>query len=415
MNWSISEPGAKGAFRPWAALAALLAYGALWGCLSSLGSLSSLGLWALLPGGLLSAAAGGLPLGKWRNRLLLAGLCAALLLALLLGASALDGVKNYLNRLFSASEARQSYLYARFSSTGRLGNISRAMIPLGLLSGCWYGWCGVEARRGLSLVPGLLLLAAVSWLGAAPEPVMLAALLLSLLGALLLPQTGSPFLLRLLPLLLAGLLCLGSFLLFPKENPGLQSTADRLRDRLAPRTQAYGELPKEETPTETPPETRPYELEPHREEEDSSSVLSSKTLLTLAVILASLLALFVPALWKDRLRKRQAKNRAGLEDPDPKLRTKAAFLYAMRWLREAGLEPKNQPFSAYLEALSSDSQLSAAFQQVLPIWQEAAYSPHPGSEAGAEQMAEFVKLCRARSLAGMNRRQRLRIQYITAL
>ena len=64
MNWSISEPGAKGAFRPWAALAALLAYGALWGCLSSLGSLSSLGLWALLPGGLLSAAAGGLPLGN---------------------------------------------------------------------------------------------------------------------------------------------------------------------------------------------------------------------------------------------------------------------------------------------------------------------------------------------------------------
>ena len=88
----------------------------------------------------------------------------------------------------------------------------------------------------------------------------------------------------------------------------------------------------------------------------------------------------------------------------------------MRCLREAGLIAGNLPFSAYAPTLSRvRAEFGARYAQIVPIWQEAAYSSHDVGEEQRRAIRDFRAEAAALAEEQMNWRQKLRARYLTAL
>ena len=135
------------------------------------------------------------------------------------------------------------------------------------------------------------------------------------------------------------------------------------------------------------------------------------------MILLFALVLFLPALLSDLQKRRRAKNRAGLDGPDSGASIRAMFLYTLRWLYLGGLAPANIPFSGYtgqIEAVFSQ-EIRAGFEEVLPLWQEAAYSGHQLGEAERARMRRFMETTTRSVWDGLGRRGRLLAKYVYAL
>lgn len=417
MEWNINRPtktGLEPAF--WRTGAALLFCAAFWGGLCDLASLSTLGLSALLPGFVLLGLTALIPSKKllW-SCLLLTGTAVVLWTALRFS-SIKDGFLVLLNRLFLNSEAKQRYLYEKFSVSAAPELLNALFLPFGLLSGAVFGLCARNSSRAAFVVFGVLLLCLAAWLGLSPNPIWMLLLLLSFLAAMSAPRFHLPISLRLLPLLLALIIGCSYLLLDPGEQNQVRRLSEAARDRLALQTMAYGQREETQAEPEAPvQETRPYTLEPHSAE-DPGEAFSFKKLLPLLVILLTLLLLFVPAVWSDSLRRRRLKNRAGLEAEAPEERCHAALLYALRWLTECGMEEQNQPISAYFPAVSEmDAELGAQFSALLPQWQELSYREHPLEPCDEAAFQAFLESAKALSLHRMNWKQRLRVKYVTGL
>lgn len=104
----------------------------------------------------------------------------------------------------------------------------------------------------------------------------------------------------------------------------------------------------------------------------------------------------MPSVYLDRLKKKRERNRAGLSDADACACICASFRYVLRWLRLAGLEPGNVPFASYSEKIETilGPEIAAQYLQILPLWQEAAYSTHEMTEQQRTQMRVFCRLLR---------------------
>ena len=123
------------------------------------------------------------------------------------------------------------------------------------------------------------------------------------------------------------------------------------------------------------------------------------------------------AVLSDRLKKRRARSRAGLEDADTSAAVRAMFLYAMRWLEQGGLTAENRPWAsraAEIGTLYGDG-LRRAFEEAVPLWREAAYSGHALSEAQRAAMRSFLDAAMTAARGKLTRRQRFRVRYIEAL
>jgi hypothetical protein len=412
--------------RLWAGVTAAALYAALFGCLCDMAALSTAGAVALIPGGAAAVVLALLPRRRAAGLAALGALIAAAVVVALTWPSALDGAKLVLNRLFAASEAKQTYTYEKFSLSAQADawpSLFRAvLLPLGLGAAAVLGPVCRRARMAAAAGCLLALAGAVSYLGVSPSVPWLLALAGAAAAALWTPCAAP--LLALRSALGAGLalaLVCGAVLLWlPGEDLRLSAWEEDARDRLAAVTVAYADRSQaENTPEEDPAQAdRAFE-----QEEDAAADLGgdeqdwTRPLSIAAVILALAMLLFVPAVLSDRLKKRRARNRAGLDDPDHAAAIRAAFLYALRWLRLGGLEAANTPFSGYAPQVEDrfSPAVRASYEAVLPLWQEAAYSGHHMDGGQRRQMADFLDETQQLVWAALPRRKRLLARYVYAL
>ena len=414
------EQGVLSALIP--AVNAAAMYAALWGCFCSMCGISTLGLFPL------SAGLGGillfllLPPRKKLLWIVSAGiLAAAFALTILQLPLFLEGCKRILNRLFQASAARHPYLYESFSVSGAgTEGIRNALLVSGLLTGLWLAVSVHADLRLFFLLPTMLLLSGIAWLGISPEPLWLVLLTIACVFSLK-PVKIRLRWIALIPavvLTVTGVLIL---LLFPGQHESLSVWQEKARDRLALHTVYYGlEEPLEESPQESEEGghsgKKPFYQKDDAEAEEGERVDWPRVFLISGLILLILILLFGPAVWSDRLKRRRAENRRGLNDPDIRTDICASFLYGLRFLREADLISGNQPFSAYAETLMEIKRdLGESCRRVVPIWQEAAYSAHPMEETQRQAVHEFLSTAKAAAEQSMNWKQKLKARYFTAL
>ena len=338
-------------------------------------------------------------LGAWgADTVLLLALCflpkqakiqsiVQLSLFLLLGAavwvlleSVRDGVCLFLNRLFAASELQQAYLYEKLP----------VYAPQAEQAGC---------LQTAAILLGLLL-----------------AQLLTLL-----PQDGGLRPWRLLPIAAVFVLLAAGCLILPEtENAQLSAWEEHARDQLAVQTAAYGELPaQQDVPAEQTPQSEPptFRQESMQSTLDGDRKPLSRPIRAVLVIFLLLLLLFVPSVYLDRLKKKRERNRAGLSDADARACICASFRYVLRWLRLAGLEPENVPFASYSEKIETilGPEIAAQYLQILPLWQEAAYSTHEMTEQQRTQMRVFLQTAVSLVWKKLSKKQRLWTTYWLAL
>ena len=402
--------------RLFASVGAALLYAALWGALSSMAAMSAAGLGPLAAGFVLAALLPLLPGRRGALYALAAGLTAASILAALRWPDVRDGAWLLLDRLFAASEARQAYLYEHPAVSAGMAQLRRALLPLGMLSGLL---CGFSGRvRGLAALPFALWAGFAAWLGVTPA----AGWCLLFAPALLLTLTEVRGLPGALPAAAAAAaLAAVVLLLLPGENPTVSAWDERARDAAARQTAAWTEDLREYLAQ--PPRSGSAAVRPFYRAEDmpadtggDEEPLRIRWPVILAVLLAALL-LFGPAICSDRLKKRRAKSRAGLDDADAAAAVRAMFLYAMRWLEQGGLTAENRPWAsraAEIGTLYGDG-LRQAFEEAVPLWREAAYSGHALSEAQRAAMRGFLDAAMTAARGKLTRRQRFRARYIEAL
>ena len=111
------------------------------------------------------------------------------------------------------------------------------------------------------------------------------------------------------------------------------------------------------------------------------------------------------------------RKRAGLSDADARACICASFRYVLRWLRLAGLEPENVPFASYSEKIETilGPEIAAQYLQILPLWQEAAYSTHEMTEQQRTQMRVFLQTAVSLVWKKLSKKQRLWTTYWLAL
>lgn len=204
------------------------------------------------------------------------------------------------------------------------------------------------------------------------------------------------------------------------ENARLSAWEERARDQLAVQTAAYGELPaQQDVPAEQTPQSEPPTFRQERMQStlDGDREPFSHPIRAALVIFLLLLLLFVPSVYLDRLKKKRERNRAGLSDADARACICASFRYVLRWLRLAGLEPENVPFASYSEKIETilGPEIAAQYLQILPLWQEAAYSTHEMTEQQRAQMRAFLQTAAPLVWKKLSKKQRLWTTYWLAL
>lgn len=375
---------------PYAAALPFLLCIALWGAF-----LWMVGRVTLLP----YAAAGSLlalfALFRDRRRRRTAGL-------ILLAASALamlvfwrpisGGLAQLANRLFDVSAARQRYLYDRFAAPE--GQPIPAVLAASALLAVCFGWLGVLHRSLPGVLTILLTAAACAYFGVTPgAPWLLAILALS--GVSMLKQ---PNLRALLPLvLLAVLLAALALWLAPGESARISALDDQLRDTLAFTTVTQQTQP-ESTPTPTP------EIQPEQANKEPMLLqiresLDPRTIILIVTIAVILLLLFVPAVFRDWLKKRRDRNRAGMDSENNAEAIRAAFRYALLWLRAAGKSAAETP----------------GYDAAYRLWQEAAFSDHAMTDAQRAEMTRFQEETARDILSRAKRTEKLIYQIRYAL
>ena len=335
-----------------------------------------------------------------------------------------DGLKLLVNRFFEASQQQEAYIYQMLPvSVGEADEadcIRAALLFLGTMTAPLCAAIG-NGRRWIALAVFLLAAMLEAYLGVSPSLWsgigLLTALGLSVLGR---SKSWRSVLIRaaLFLALTAGIAAAAGA--WTGENPKISMWEESIRDQIALETIAHTEHWE---PAETLPPPQAEQEDAFYREEDALSDVGgdtdewAKRLPFILLVVVVLLVLFIPSILADIHRSQVAKNRQGLEDPDNNAAIRAMFLYAFSWLKLGGLQMQNVPYSAYAGELGErfSDAYAASFQNVLPLWQGAAYSPHAMTEDQREQMRSFMNETRDTVLAGMNRREKLAAKYIHAM
>lgn len=339
------------------------------------------------------------------------------LTAVLMRRVLINGVKLLANRLFAISEASQAYQYDRFHVTATDGESTACMLcALAFISLLWalVSTLLIGKRAKIMPVAAFVIVsiftayfgvsAAFIWM-VLPAACCLLSLLPTHIGMARYAAVGIGI----------ALIAAATMLLFPNENARISQLDETLRDEIALQTVRYDPeaMPQEVT---APPETVPEEQQQNGFH-FAYDLPSSKWIVMIAVIVAALLILFVPAVWNDRLRKRTERERFGIEDENHDVSIRAMFLYAVRWLQSYGVAPGNVNYGAWSTALQDtmSEAYQQAYEEVLPIWREAAYSDHEMTAQQRECVYAFLKRTGDEIWARANWRQRLHLKYRCAL
>lgn len=391
---------------------ALTAYISLWGSLSSLGYWSTLGALPLAAGGGVLLLTVLLPRGAWPTGVL--GALSGVALLILRP----QGLLLMLNRLMNLSAAKQAYEYELFQVT-QVGTeaLRVAFLALGLLSGTLLG---LAARQDWTFAPALgtlLLAGACAWLGITPAWYWLLALGLCGLLPLTAPRVGSVA----VTILAVGLVTAAVLGAFPGESPWLSDLDEALRDRLAVRTVAYSDRWEEtfqpsaqHIPSEEAAQAREF-YAPEASDGDLGDELNLPVLLpVLLAILLTALALFLPAIWMDRLNRRRERDLARMRDPDDAAAVRAMYQTALRWLERGGLALENRLDSELTGPIGTafSPELAEQFSAILPIWYQAAYSELALTPDQRKTMLGFVSAAKTAARETFTRRQKLLARYV---
>lgn len=286
-----------------------------------------------------------------------------------------EGFKILANRMFTISESCQSYEYDYYPVAESSGALWEGLAVLSLTT-------ALLLRCKGALLTLLLLLQA--YFGVTPQTLWL---LLPLLASLLyvLPRERL-WLHALSALFLTGLLALCVTLLAPEPSVRISGWDEQARDRLALHSIFY-----ERTPESIEiPQTEQTPLPPQEFQSDQAVSEKTVNVLFIVLLLITLLLLFVPAVLKDRAKKKRTQNRAGMDDPDAAAAIRAMYLHSQKWLR---LKPSEPP------------------QEITALWLEAAYSDHVLADTQRTQMAEYLARVEQDVWRDATGRERLRIQY----
>ena len=140
-------------------------------------------------------------------------------------------------------------------------------------------------------------------------------------------------------------------------------------------------------------------------------------MIVLALVLLTLLILFVPSVIHDRLEKKRKKNRAGIDSDDPAEAVRAMFPYTVRWLRVYGLDGRETMFSAYTAKAEKEISFSYArqYEKMLELWNEAAFSDHEITMGRSEEMRSFMDMTIQMTKEKISRKERAKVRFRLAL
>lgn len=304
------------------------------------------------------------------------------------------GIGSIFNFVYDASEAEQAYVYNRFNVSAEADSdpdlcIALATIWMSVLIGVIAAVPPALIRRIIGIVIICASMIAFAYYGILPSAVCLVIIAFAL--AMLLAG-GS--MLATLPVLLVSLLLFGAIMLIDTgENYGISRADENLRDRFALRS-AYLET---NTDTQMPEQSETAEEEqPNSDDRTNDNADEAGGVAGLmALVIPGLVILAIAAvcwLLYSRYKKRRAKNRLGLDNPDPKKAIIAMFPYSIKWLAAGNMEVTGRAFEKLIPTVerSISPEYAENYADMFRLWQEAAYSDHAMDEEGRQSMQSFL-------------------------
>lgn len=320
----------------------------------------------------------------------------------------LGGMGYVMNEVYNVSETEQAYIYSKYNvSEAAESNpdlcVRLAVVWASMLVGVIASIPPAVARRVIGIVAVCASMIAFAYYGILPSMVCLIVMAIALIMLL---SGGS--LLSTLPVMLATILIFGLIILIgPGENYGISRVDENLRDRLALRS-AYLETSQE---MEMQEQNEMFEDLEQTEDQENNFATENKGMAWLIIAILILLALAGTAYFLyNRYKNRRAKNRLGLDNPDPKKAITAMFPYGVKWLGAGDIDVSGKAFEKLIPVVeySISPEYAENFQGMYALWQEAAYSEHPMDEEGRTSMQKFVDETKAHITSNFNFKDKIR-------
>lgn len=296
-----------------------------------------------------------------------------------------------MNQLYDTGETAQAYIYDRFH-VGSAGEEHpyRSMHFAAIWGSCLAGLITAvppaRFRRPVAMTIAAFSMLAFAYYGILPSWICIAVLAVAILFLL---SRGS--IMSSLTILLAMVIVFGVITLAdPGENYGISRADETFRDRFA-LISSY--LESNSTPVDGLDELERQMQEQQEQQEDGVFMDRYGGITALIVVLLVLVAIAVAtAVVCHRIRKRQQKNRAGLDSRDPRTAIVAMFPYTIKWLQPAGIEPQGKPFETLVPVIRADvsEEYADRYTEMYELWKEAAYSDHEMTEDGRSEMNSFM-------------------------
>ena len=361
-------------------------------------------------------------------------LAAVVLVLLFFLPAARESLKCLLNRLFSASEAVNTYVYDRFSIAAD-ASPTLALLLLGGLMAVLLLLSFLRRSRLIPFLFALLLAFAEIWLGLTPPP-LLNALFFVLLMLLVLrirdPRNAGAVLLA------SAAVFLFISAVFPGVNAAQEEQSELARDRLDVLEQRITGTYAEENSTaqSAREENRLHEGADAGSKDDTRNdrgyqhlyeqeqqisrpqrVRYLKIILLTLGILALLTLPFAPFLFFNAKRKRSLARRAEFASPDCAEAIRAMFLHLTAYLDACGMGAGNCSFSRWPDRLSGHmpADYVQEYRYAASLFSEAAYSTHPMAEEQRTNMEKFLDETERILYAEAGWKQKLRLKYVECL
>ena len=299
------------------------------------------------------------------------------------------GFAYMMDEFYDVAEEAQAYIYDRFSGGDEASNADCyiAMIWISSLLGMLMAAIPAHLRRIAGMVLTAAVVLALAYYGIEPDWWCIGAMVLALLLTL-----SKDNLFASLPLLLAVIILFGAVTLIdPGESYTLSRMDENVRDRIA-----FNSALIESGTPETPdlPDADSLAEQDAAESENSpfAGENASYYWTGLGIAILAFLGAVIYFITRN-YKRRQAVVRRGLDSKDPREAVTAMFPYSVRWLKAAGLETREEPFSAMTDSIRRvyDQGYASRFDEMYTLWREAAYSNHDISEDDRAAMDSFTK------------------------
>lgn len=336
-------------------------------------------------------------LGKERIQLITGAVIGVLLIAalIILRKYIGNGWALIMDQFYDTAEESQAYVYDRFNigSTGDehpYRSMHFALLWASALIGLITAMPSARIRRWVEMVVAAFTIIAFAYYGIIPSAVCIAVLAAALVFAL-----ARGHILSSLPVLLVVMIVFGAILLVdPGESYGISRADENFRDRFALRSSYLERGDDAVEDIEDLQDQMQNDKNRNNENGGADILAENKWMVVLGVILLILAVLGAIAwVFRQRLRKRQLANRAGIDSSDPRTAIVAMFPYAVRWLQPAGIEPAGKMFGELVPLIRADvSEVYAdRYTGMYEMWKEAAYSDHEMDEERRLEMDSFMK------------------------